>query len=102
MQTCTFLQPVAASRPRRSTAATKRPVTYWEEYVETDPWYRQEMLSDVPDTELWAALEDSDVEDSASDTDGEEAESSSEIDMEDIPTSEVETDETASESDCSA
>jgi hypothetical protein len=40
-------------------------VTYWEEYVETDPWYQAEMLADVPPEELKAALEDEDF--SASD-----------------------------------
>lgn len=47
-------------RPRR--ALKPPPLTYWEEYVETDPWYRAKMLEDVPPEELWAAVEDDNLE----------------------------------------
>jgi hypothetical protein len=53
---------IAATRARR---VPRRPITYWEEYVDTDPWYQAEMLADVPPEELTAALEDEDF--SASD-----------------------------------
>jgi hypothetical protein len=48
---------VAADRGRRE---IRRPVTYWEEFVQTNPWYAEEMLRDVPLSEMKAALEDSD------------------------------------------
>ena len=38
------------------------PKTYWEEFVETDEWYQQELLGDVPPEELHAACFDSDVD----------------------------------------
>lgn len=67
------------------------PKTYWEEFVETDEWYQQELLGDVPPEELHAACFDSDVDDIESDTDlGEEEE--------DVAYSEVAS-ENASESD---
>jgi hypothetical protein len=34
------------------------PPTYWEEYVATDAWYVNELLSDIPENELHAALVD--------------------------------------------
>lgn len=37
-----------------------RPVTYWEEFVETDEWYIKELVADVPAEELQAALVDED------------------------------------------
>ena len=67
------------------------PKTYWEEFVETDEWYQQELLGYVPPEELHAACFDSDVDDIESDTDlGEEEE--------DVAYSEVAS-ENASESD---
>ena len=45
---------------QRSKRSRKATVTYWEEYVEQDPWYRQELLSDIPASELHAACYDSD------------------------------------------
>ena len=67
------------------------PKTYWEEFVETDEWYQQELLGDVPPEELHAACFDSDVDDIESDTDlGEEEE--------DVAYSEIAS-ENASESD---
>lgn len=44
------------------------PKTYWEEFVETDDWYQQELLGDVPPEELQAACFDSDVDDTESDS----------------------------------
>jgi hypothetical protein len=48
---------IAATRARRE---IRRPVTYWEEFVQTDPWYAEEMMRDVPAFEIAAALEESD------------------------------------------
>jgi hypothetical protein len=47
-------------RPKR----TKKPppLTYWDEYVATDPWYLQELVADIPDDEMQAAIEDEDWE----------------------------------------
>lgn len=50
-----------AGRPKRN--RNPLPKTYWEEYVETDNWYRKKLIEDVPADELWAALEDDDLED---------------------------------------
>lgn len=36
------------------------PKTYWEEYVETDEWYKAKMLEDIPAEEMVAALIDED------------------------------------------
>lgn len=54
---------IATTRARRT---IKRPVTYWEEFVETDEWYLKEMVRDVPADELVAALEAEDFSNSAS------------------------------------
>ena len=46
---------LAIERPRR----TRRvPLTYWEEFVQTDPWYKKKLLEDVPQEEMHAALYD--------------------------------------------
>ena len=44
-------------RPRR---VSKKPLTYWEEYVATDQWYLNALLEDIPDNELSAACVDDD------------------------------------------
>lgn len=54
---------IASTRARRT---IKRPVTYWEEFVETDEWYLKEMVRDVPADELVAALEAEDFSNSGS------------------------------------
>ena len=36
------------------------PITYWQEFVETDEWYKKELISDIPPEELHAALVDED------------------------------------------
>ena len=44
-----------ALRPRR----TPKPVkTYWEEFVETDEWYKTKLCEDIPDDEIMAAFFD--------------------------------------------
>ena len=48
-------------RPKRQRRAP--PKTYWEEYVETDAWYKKKLIEDVPPDEMWAALEDEDLRD---------------------------------------
>jgi hypothetical protein len=35
-------------------------VTYWQEYVETDTWYLNELVADVPECELAAACFETD------------------------------------------
>ena len=42
-------------RPRRNRRPT---VTYWSEFVENDTWYTTELVKDIPDEEMYAALED--------------------------------------------
>ena len=49
-----------SQRPRRQLGP--RPKTYWEEYVVTDDWYCKKLVEDVPETELYAALEDENFE----------------------------------------
>lgn len=42
-------------RPKRN---IRRPLTYWEEFVQTDEWYMNELVADVPEDEMHAALYD--------------------------------------------
>lgn len=68
---------------KRERRVTKRPLTYWEEYVATDEWYKKELVADIPEEEMHAALECEDFEcDFPISEDGEEdgAESGSESD----------------------
>lgn len=44
------------ARPKRARRAP--PPSYWEEYVATDEWYLEKLLEDVPEDEMFAALED--------------------------------------------
>ena len=60
-------------RPKRQ---RKAPQTYWQEYVETDTWYSEALLEDVPDEEIHAACYDNNLED---DEDSEELEDLAEI-----------------------
>ena len=48
-------------RPRRTIKPP--PLTYWEEYVQTDQWYLKKIVEDVPTEELHAALHDEDLRD---------------------------------------
>jgi hypothetical protein len=63
--------------PRRSGRVSKKPLTYWEEYVETDTWYKAEMLNDIPEAEMHAALEDEDFSGSDSEPESEESDDES-------------------------
>ena len=54
---------------QRSKRQRTKPVTYWEEFVETDKWYAEELVRDVPDDELDAAVCDSDYSNSESEPD---------------------------------
>ncbi|KAL3908702.1 MAG: hypothetical protein SGPRY_009696 [Prymnesium sp.] len=45
----------------RSVRQRTAPKTYWEEYIENDPWYAKKMLEDVPQEELWAAIHDEEL-----------------------------------------
>ena len=56
-------------RPRR--VIKPRKPTYWEEYVTTDPWYRKSLVEDIPPEEMWAALEDEDLDDAGEEGDEE-------------------------------
>ena len=56
-------------RPKRQRKPP--PKTYWEEYVETDTWYTKKLVEDVPDEEMWAALEDENLEDAGEEGDDE-------------------------------
>ena len=72
-----------SQRPRR--APKPPPLSYWEEFVETDKWYLKKIVEDVPEEELHAALYDEDYshgEDALSgDESEEEDESGSEVDL---------------------
>lgn len=48
------------ARPRR--AKKPPPMTYWEEYVETDEFYLEKLLEDVPASEMHAACFDEDFQ----------------------------------------
>ena len=63
-------------RPRR----TRRPPpkTYWEEYVETDPWFVGALLEDVPEDEIRAACFDEDFAEGEGEESEEELESEGE------------------------
>jgi hypothetical protein len=54
-------------RPRRQLKPP--PKTYWEEYVETDDWYKKKLFEDIPDEEMWAACEDEDLSDAGEEDD---------------------------------
>jgi hypothetical protein len=52
------------------------PLTYWDEFVATDPWYIKELISDIPEEEYDAAFNDEDW------SEGEESEELSDEDDE--------------------
>jgi hypothetical protein len=61
-------------RPKRTRKPP--PKTYWEEYVETDQWYCKKLIEDVPPEELYAAIEDTDLDgDEVMSEEGDETES---------------------------
>lgn len=81
-------------RPKRQ--RRRPPVTYWEEYVETDEWYHQKLLEDVPPEEVEAACFDSDVDEDEGETGEEELDTTEE----DLPYSDgVDEDATSSDDD---
>jgi hypothetical protein len=58
-------------RPKRTRKPP--PLTYWDEYVATDPWYLKELTADIPEDEYDAAVNDEDWgEGELSDTEEEE------------------------------
>lgn len=62
-----------ALRPRR----TPKPVkTYWEEFVETDEWYKEKLCEDIPEDEIMAAFFDEEFaeDEGEEDEEGEEME----------------------------
>ena len=82
-------------RPRR----TVKPIqTYWAEYVETDTWYQQKIIEDVPEDELMAALVDEDFHnDNIDDRDSSHSDISSEEDPDFFPVVVSEEDDECSE-----
>jgi len=84
-------------RPKRKRQPP--PKTYWEEYVETDSWYLKEIVRDVPEEEMFAALEDSDLDEEVNGEEGDEHESDEEASVdgdyepEDMSTSSEEEDD---------
>jgi len=69
-----------ALRPRR----TPKPVkTYWEEYVETDEWYREKLCEDIPDDEIMAAFFDEQLSNDEGEEGDEEEEGEEEEEEED-------------------
>ena len=62
-------------RPKRTRKPA--PLTYWEEFVETDAWYRRKLLEDIPPEEMHAALYDENFE--ADEESGEESSDDDEI-----------------------
>jgi hypothetical protein len=75
----------------------KAPVTFWEEYVETDSWYKNKLVEDIPNEEMWAALEDENVSDAGEDDDSEL--DIEETDIEHFPSSEDDGSTTGDETD---
>ena len=49
------------TRPKRTRHPP--PISYWQEYVETDTWYLNKLVEDVPPEEMHAALYDDNFED---------------------------------------
>lgn len=62
------------SRPKRQ---RKAPVRYWEEFVETDTWYQQKLLEDVPADEMHAACFDENFSDDVNSEDTQESDEES-------------------------
>ena len=48
---------------RSKRAQPKQSQFYWNEFVETDEWYRQELLKDIPANEMHYACYDENFED---------------------------------------
>ena len=85
-------------RPAR---ARRAPVTYWEEYVETDEWYRQKLLEDVPESELHAAIADEDFDNDELDDDHPLQEQEADEDFEQVSEEEEEESDGEDCEDCS-
>ena len=64
------------TRPKRTRQPP--PKSYWEEYVETDTWYLNKLVEDVPPEEMHAALYDDNLEEDAGEEDEAGVEDSSE------------------------
>ena len=70
----------------RTAAERRQPVTYWEEYVETDEWYINELTIDVPPDEMHAACfgnveeEEFDDDDAVAESSDEESDSAEDDD----------------------
>lgn len=66
---------------RSKRARRAPPLTYWEEYVVTDQWYTDKLVEDVPEEEMYAAIEDEDFEDDEDEEGDEEEEGEDEADI---------------------
>ena len=64
------------TRPKRTRHPP--PISYWQEYVETDTWYLNKLVEDVPPEEMHAALYDENLEEDAGEEDEAGVEDSSE------------------------
>lgn len=71
-----------ALRPRRNLKPVK---TYWEEFVETDEWYKEKLCEDIPDDEIMAAFFDEEFSNDAGEEGEEDEEEEGEEDEEDDP-----------------
>ena len=88
-----------ALRPRR----TPKPVkTYWEEYVETDEWYKQKLCEDIPDDEIMAAFFDENFSKDEGEEGEDDEEGSEEQEEEDPDFLMQETQDDGEPSDCSS
>lgn len=76
------------------------PKTYWEEFVETDMWYQRKLFEDIPADEMWAAVEDDDLDDVGEEGDDEIEEEEEDAEYEsEIPSEECDDEsDTASDS----
>lgn len=92
---------IHAYRGSRSSSRTPRPPsTYWDEYVATDQWYVGELVSDVPEEEWSAAVEQDDFDADRDEDDFHADERSSEDSESDyVPNSRNESDSQQSDDD---
>ena len=91
-----------STRPRRAIKAP--PMTYWEEFVETDAWYLKKLTEDVPPEEMHAALFDENYNEIGEGSDdeaeeSEEGEEEEEMDVDFVPREDDAISDLVSESD---
>ena len=90
-------------RPKRTRKPP--PTTYWEEFVATDEWYLQKLVEDIPPDEMYAALDDEQLDDAGEEGDSELESCGEDMDFDDvdddIPSESEESDGAESETDTS-